>query len=113
VPLNLYQYAWDRGAPAPTLPGGVMKDLNDATEKICQLFGMVMAQECVSMALLRTLPPGARELAQAELRKEMGAARILLRNAQVSELTLAAFEERQRAVEKLWSFPPAAAAADS
>lgn len=69
-----------------------MKNLQEATEKICELKGNLVALDALVTALLSQMPDASR----AELRRvfavNVEVARTVLLNAPVSELTVAAFE---------------------
>jgi hypothetical protein len=69
-----------------------MRSLHDATERICELKGDLIAQDVLTTSLLLALSPEAsrRFLQNFELASE--AARIVLVNASISEQTLTAFE---------------------
>lgn len=69
-----------------------VKNLQQATERICELKGSLIALDALIPALLETLAPAARlQLGEAfEARAE--AARTILLHADVSDLVLAAFE---------------------
>jgi hypothetical protein len=69
-----------------------MKNLQDATEKICDLKGSVMAIEALMDALLRVLPLDALRALAVEYDREVEAMQTVLLNASVSEHTLAAAE---------------------
>ena len=69
-----------------------MRNLQEATEKICELKGSLVALDALVMALLQGLPPTA----SAELKRSFSisaeVARTVLLHAPVSDFTLAAFE---------------------
>lgn len=69
-----------------------MRSLHDATERICELKGDLIAQDVLTTSLLLALSPEAsrRFLQQFELASET--ARVVLVNAPISEHTLTAFE---------------------
>ena len=68
-----------------------MKDLQEATEKICDLKGNVLAMEAVIAALLKTLPADLRLAFSTNLLSEQEAGTAVLLGAAVSEVTVAAF----------------------
>ena len=69
-----------------------MRNLQDATERICELKGSLVAVDVLMCALVATLPAAARiDLARLHtLHAE--AARAVLLHEPISEHTLAAFE---------------------
>jgi hypothetical protein len=69
-----------------------VNNLNDATEKICELKGSVVALDALLTALLHELPPVQRE---GLLRRFLGhteVARTVMLHATISEHTLSTFE---------------------
>jgi len=85
-----------------------MKNLQEATERICELKGSLVALDALLPALVDGLSPSVRaQLAQAfDTRAE--AARTMMLHADISELVLSSFERdvgRWRALLD----PPAAA----
>lgn len=75
-----------------------MENLQEATEKICDLKGTVLAQHAMLVALIQTVQahhlPGLLE----RYSKEIEAGTTVLLNAEVSEHTVAAFERDSRAL---------------
>lgn len=69
-----------------------MKDLQEATENICNLKGGLIAQQAVMQALLRALPPIAWPAVEKAIQEESEIARVVLLNGQVSEHVVAGFE---------------------
>lgn len=69
-----------------------MENLQQATEKICDLKGSVLALETFVAALIDTLPPDARASLRANLQQQADIARNVLLHSVVSEHTLAAYE---------------------
>ena len=69
-----------------------MKNLQEATERICELKGSLVALDALVSAVIRALPalPGARVMASFDAQAE--AARTALLYADVSEFVLATFE---------------------
>lgn len=69
-----------------------MRNLQEATEKICELKGSLVALDALVTALLQGMPPAA----SAELKRSFSisaeVARTVLLHAPVSDFTLAAFE---------------------
>lgn len=69
-----------------------MKNLQEATERICDLKGSITALDALLTAMLQQLPPEARAgLAQA-FAVNAEVARTVMLNTVVSELTLVAFD---------------------
>lgn len=69
-----------------------MENLQQATEKICDLKGNVLALEAFIAALIRTLPASALPTLQGLLTAEAEAARTMLLHEVISEHTISAFE---------------------
>lgn len=69
-----------------------MKNLQEATEKICELKGSLVAMDALLASLLKVLPDAARrELLQA-FEELSEVARTVLLHAPISDITIAAFE---------------------
>jgi hypothetical protein len=86
-----------------------MKNLQEATERICELKGSLLALDALVTALL----PGLPEAARAELGRifdgHTEVARTMLLHATISEHTIAAFErDTQRMSALIHGGPPAA-----
>jgi hypothetical protein len=78
-----------------------MKNLQEATERICELKGSLVALDALVPALIEALPASAREKMLATFEASAEAARTVLLHADISDLVLAAFErdiERNRAL---------------
>ncbi|SAL25980.1 hypothetical protein AWB64_02120 [Caballeronia sordidicola] len=70
-----------------------MKDLQEATEKICEIKGECMALQVMFDALLRVLPPQALPGLLAEHSKAAEIARVTLLNKEnVSDMVIASFD---------------------
>ena len=69
-----------------------MKNLQEATERICELKGGLVALDALIGALLRTLPTAQRTAFKPVFERHAEVARSVLLNAPISELTIAAFE---------------------
>lgn len=73
-----------------------MRNLQDATERICELKGSLVAVDVLICALVAALPPAVR----ADVARQHGlhaeAARAVLLHEPISEHTLAAFEHDVR-----------------
>jgi hypothetical protein len=69
-----------------------MKNLQEATEKICDLKGSLVALDALVTALLVRMPEDARAGLSAAFALNAEVARNVLLNAPVSDITIAAFE---------------------
>jgi hypothetical protein len=69
-----------------------MKNLQEATEKICELKGNLVALDALLTALLQQLPPESRALLSTAFAAHAEVARTVLLHAPVSEFTVNAFE---------------------
>jgi hypothetical protein len=69
-----------------------MKNLQDASERICELKGNLVALDVLTTALIQALPPDARSRLAQRFEAGTEAARTFLLHAPISEHTLAAFE---------------------
>ena len=69
-----------------------MKNLQDATERICELKGSLIALDALVPALIEALPASARAKLPASFEARAEAARTILLNADISDVVLAAFE---------------------
>ncbi|MBP6903267.1 MAG: hypothetical protein KBC73_24475 [Burkholderiaceae bacterium] len=69
-----------------------MKNLQDATERICELKGSLVAMEALLGAMLLALSSDQRARLAPLHERLAEVARTVLLNAETSELTLAAFE---------------------
>ena len=76
--------------------GASVKNLQDATEKICELKGSLVAMDALLTSLLEVLPDDARLALQQLFVKHAEVARTVLLHAPISELTIAAFERDVR-----------------
>lgn len=77
--------------PMPT-KGADMKDLQEATEKICDLKGSLMAVETLMNAFLRCVPPNVLPSLEAAFHEEAEIARVGLLSGLSGESLLSAFE---------------------
>jgi hypothetical protein len=80
-----------------------MKDLQEATERICELKGSLIALDALVSALLRALPHDAQTQVLARFATHAEVARTLLLHAPISEHTIAVFESDVRRIEALAS----------
>ena len=90
-----------------------MKNLQDATERICELKGSQVALDVLVPAVIKALPASTRARVRASFDAHAEAARTVMLHADISELALATFERdvaRNRAIldEANRSEPPAA-----
>lgn len=69
-----------------------MRNLQDATEKICELKGSLVAVNALLAAILKVLPDDARQELLRTFCEHSEVARTVLLHTQISELTLLAFE---------------------
>lgn len=78
-----------------------MKNLQEATERICELKGSLIALEALVPALIEVLPASARAMLTAAFEARAEAARTILLHADISDVVIATFERdvvRHRAV---------------
>jgi S1-C subfamily serine protease len=73
-----------------------MHNLQDATERICELKGDVIALDALCSALLHGLPPASREQVRRAFEISAEAARVSMLHAAISEHSIAAFERHAR-----------------
>ncbi|MCW5666319.1 MAG: hypothetical protein KIT35_21010 [Piscinibacter sp.] len=81
-----------------------MKNLQEATERICELKGSLVALDALVPALIDALPPSARETMLAIFEARAEAARTVLLHADISDVVLSTFErdvERNRELLRL------------
>jgi hypothetical protein len=81
-----------------------MKNLQEATERICELKGSLIALDALVPALIEALPPTARDKMLAIFEARAEAARTVLLHADISDVVLTTFErdvERNRALLQL------------
>ena len=69
-----------------------MKNLQEATERICELKGNLIALDALVTALLQAMPVEARSDVLRTFAGHAEVARTVLLNTPTSELTLSAFE---------------------
>jgi S1-C subfamily serine protease len=69
-----------------------VNNLQEATERICELKGNVVALDVLCGALLQQLSPSARALVLRLFEHDAEIARTLMLNAEISELSISAFE---------------------
>ncbi len=72
--------------------GPTMKNLQEATEKICELKGNLVALDALVSALISQWPEPARAELLRVFSVNIEIARTVLLNAPVSDLTVAAFD---------------------
>ena len=89
-----------------------MKNLQDATEMICDLKGSQLALETLVTALLRELPAGRRPGLLHTFEAHTEVARTVMLHTPISEHTLGAFErDVARMAALIAAVPPAEPAA--
>ncbi|MBI5255153.1 MAG: hypothetical protein HY855_01535 [Burkholderiales bacterium] len=69
-----------------------MKNLQEATEKICELKGSLVALDALMAALLHELPQAQRAGLRRRFESHTEVARTVMLHATISEHTLQAFE---------------------
>lgn len=69
-----------------------MKNLQEATEKICDLKGSLVAMDALVTALLQEVPPELRDRVARSFAGHAEVARTVLLHAPISETTMLAFE---------------------
>jgi hypothetical protein len=69
-----------------------MKNLQDATEKICELKGSLVAVNALLASILKVLPDHARQDLLRSFMEHSEVARTVLLHAPISESTISAFE---------------------
>lgn len=69
-----------------------MKNLQEATERICELKGSLIAFDALVPALIESLPAAARAKLAQSFEAHAEAARTVMLNADISDLVLTAFE---------------------
>lgn len=69
-----------------------MKNLQEATERICELKGSLVALDALVTALLQQMPAEARTELLRAFTVNTEVARTVLLNAPISDFTVAAFE---------------------
>src|SRR6185369_8816423 len=75
----------------PSAERDSMKNLQEATERICELKGSLVALDALVPALIEALPPSARESMLAAFEARAEAARTVLLHADISDVVLATF----------------------
>lgn len=73
-----------------------MKNLAEATERICELKGSLCALEALMSAMLHELPPDSRPALRRTFETHVEVARTVLLHSPISEHTLSAFERDVR-----------------
>jgi hypothetical protein len=80
-----------------------MKNLQDATEKICELNGNLVALDTLLSALVTVMPPELRQTLLRTFESHAEVARTVMLHAPISELTIVAFERDVRRMTHLAS----------
>ncbi len=73
-----------------------MKNLQEATEKICELKGNLVAMDTLLSAMLSTMAVESRHSLARTFESHAEVARTVLLHAPISDLTIAAFEQDVR-----------------
>jgi hypothetical protein len=73
-----------------------MKNLQDATEKICELKGNLVALDTLLSAMVSAMPNEMRQNVLRTFESHAEVARTVLLHAPISELTIVAFEQDVR-----------------
>lgn len=87
-----------------------MNNLQEATERICELKGDTLALDVLCGALIRQMAPATRDRLRQLFERDAEIARTLMLNAAISEQTISAFE---RDVARLSGLLAAGAGADA
>ncbi|NML16477.1 hypothetical protein [Azohydromonas caseinilytica] len=82
-----------------------MKDLQEATEKICELKGSLVALDALITALLQVMPAQARAELSETFERYAEMARTVLLHAPISEHSIAAFERDVQRTSQLLTTP--------
>jgi len=83
-----------------------MKNLQDATEMICDLKGTLVAFDAVIAAWLQQLAPEARDAMARSFAVNAELARTVLVHSSISEVTVAAFERDVARMSSLMAHRP-------
>lgn len=83
-----------------------MNNLQEATEKICELKGGLLALDTVVTTLITTLPTAQQAGLAQVFERHTELARAVLLNAPISEHTLSAFEHEVRRFAALFGPAP-------
>jgi hypothetical protein len=86
-----------------------MNNLQDATEKICDLKGSLVAIDALLTALLRELPSPLHDGLQRSFAGHAEVARTVMLHTSISEHTIVAFERDVQRFSSLLAVSPAAA----
>jgi hypothetical protein len=78
-----------------------MKNLQQATERICELKGSLIALDALLTAVLHSMPRDARRSVLERFARHAEVARTVLLHGDTSEHTLAAFESDVRTIQAL------------
>jgi len=82
-----------------------MKDLQEATERICELKGSLIALDVLVTTLINALPAGDRRKVMAQFAQHAEVARNVLLHEPISELTIGSFEHDVRRIAALSQAP--------
>lgn len=70
-----------------------MRNMQEATEKICELKGNLVALETLVTAMMKVMTPEAQENLKQVFEQHAEVARTMLLHGPISEYTIAAFEK--------------------
>lgn len=82
-----------------------MKDLQEATERICELKGSLIALDTLLTSVLHVLPDEARRVVMERFAFHAEVARTVLLHESISEHTIAAFEHDVRRIQAIGLSP--------
>lgn len=82
-----------------------MKDLQEATERICELKGSLIALDTLLTSVLHVLPDDARRVVMERFAYHAEVARTVLLHESISEHTIAAFEHDVHRIEAIGLAP--------
>lgn len=85
-----------------------MRNLQEATERICELKGNLVAMDALITALLQVMPVSARAELPAAFERYAEMARTALLHAPISEHSIAAFEHDVQRTQQLLAPAPKA-----
>jgi hypothetical protein len=84
-----------------------MKNLQEATERICELKGSLVAMNALLTAMLQSMPDTQRRDLLRHLSENAEVARTVLLHTTISELTIASFEHDVQRMSDLLDARPA------
>jgi hypothetical protein len=90
-----------------------VNNLQEATEKICELKGGLLALDAVVTTLITALPDAQRAEMAETFERYTEVARAMLLNAPISEHTISSYEHDVKRFGALFGRPPSADAEDA